>query len=269
MHYRYANHHLEGYTCSSFDSNLGVVKLKLYYFWSWGCFSWIAGWGHLSLTAARFVWSSESSDDCWKCYSETKVGNSWANPTVKGRWVCVLYFVFCSLMTACCLQESAWVQIFNPSPSAVLGFRGRLSCRLYHLVTQWRFWFLGQQSDGQIWKLWSIVSLSEHVSFLFAARSEALMKEVERLSYQHQQQLPPLSPPGFDIPQKKFSKWDLGPQQQHSPLSPTGYELLKQHFSKLDLGAQHQQQQQQLPPLSPTGYELQLQRFSKVDLGSQ
>ncbi len=141
MHYRYANHHLEGYTCSSFDSNLGVVKLKLYYFWSWGCFSWIAGWGHLSLTAARFVWSSESSDDCWKCYSETKVGNSWANPTVKGRWVCVLYFVFCSLMTACCLQESAWVQIFNPSPSSVLGFRGRLSCRLYHLVTQWRFWF--------------------------------------------------------------------------------------------------------------------------------
>jgi regulator of replication initiation timing len=99
------------------------------------------------------------------------------------------------------------------------------------------------------------------------ARSEALMKEVERLSYQHQQQLPPLSPPGFDIPQKKFSKWDLGPQQQHSPLSPTGYELLKQQFSKLDLGAQHQQQQ--LPPLSPTGYELQLQRFSKVDLGSQ
>ncbi len=178
-----------------------------------------------------------------------------------------LYFVFCSLMTACCLQETASVQIFNPCSSSVLGFRGRLSCRLYHLVTHWRFWFLGQQSDGQMWKLWSIVSLSEHVSFLFAARSEALMKEVERLSYQHQQQLPPLSPPGFDIPQKKFSKWDLGPQQQHSPLSPTGYELLKQQFSKLDLGAQHQQQQ--LPPLSPTGYELQLQRFSKVDLGSQ
>ncbi len=26
MHYRYANYHLEGYTCSSFDCNLGVVK---------------------------------------------------------------------------------------------------------------------------------------------------------------------------------------------------------------------------------------------------
>lgn len=266
MHYRYANHHLEEYTCSSFDSNLGVVKLNLYYFWSWGCFSWIADWGHLSFTAAQFVWSSESSDDCWKRYPETKVGNSWTNPTDQRRWVffCILYSAVSWQLVAC---------------RKVLGFRSSIHAQALSLALEadfpvdfislllnegFGFWDISLMDKCE-----SYETLSEHVSFLFAAHSEALMKEVERLSYQHQQQLPPLSPPGFDIPQKKFSKWDLGPQQQHSPLFPTGYELLKQQFSKLDLGAHHQQQQQQLPPLSPTGYELQLQRFSKVDLGSQ
>jgi hypothetical protein len=170
-------------------------------------------------------------------------------------------------MTACCLQESAWVQIFNPCPSSLsLALEADFPVDFITLLLNEGFGFW---DSSLMDKCESYETLSEHVSFLFAAHSEALMKEVERLSYQHQQQLPPLSPPGFDIPQKKFSKWDLGPQQQHSPLFPTGYELLKQQFSKLDLGAHHQQQQQQLPPLSPTGYELQLQRFSKVDLGSQ
>ncbi len=123
MHYRYANYHLEGYTCSSFDSNLGVVKLKPYYFWSWGCFSWIAGWGHLSLTAARFVWSSESSDDCWKCYSETKVGNSWTDPTVKGRWVffCILYSAVSWQLVAC---------------RKVLGFRSSIHAQALFLALE-------------------------------------------------------------------------------------------------------------------------------------
>jgi hypothetical protein len=74
--------------------------------------------------------------------------------------------------------------------------------------------------------------LSEHVHCLVAAHNEALKKELQRLLYQQQHQLPPLSPPG--------------------------YELQRQQFSMLDLGSQHQQQQQQqqqqqpqLRPLSP------------------
>jgi hypothetical protein len=70
---------------------------------------------------------------------------------------------------------------------------------------------------------------SEHVYCLVAAHNEALKKELQRLLYQQQQQ-----------------------QHQLPPLSPPGYELQRQQFSMLDLGSQQQQQQQpQLRPLSP------------------
>jgi hypothetical protein len=69
--------------------------------------------------------------------------------------------------------------------------------------------------------------LSEHVYCLVAAHNEALKKELQRLLYQQQQQQQ---------------------QQQHQlpPLSPPGYELQRQQFSMLDLGSQQQQQQPQL-----------------------
>jgi hypothetical protein len=59
------------------------------------------------------------------------------------------------------------------------------------------------------------------------AHNEALKKELQRLLYQQQQQQQ---------------------QQQHQlpPLSPPGYELQRQQFSMLDLGSQQQQQQPQL-----------------------
>jgi hypothetical protein len=64
--------------------------------------------------------------------------------------------------------------------------------------------------------------LYEHVYCLVAAHNEALKKELQRLLYQQQQQqqhqLPPLSPPGYELQRQRFSMLDLGSQQQQPQL---------------------------------------------------
>ncbi|CAK9229811.1 unnamed protein product [Sphagnum jensenii] len=54
------------------------------------------------------------------------------------------------------------------------------------------------------------------------AHNEALKKELQRLLYQQQQQqqhqLPPLSPPGYELQRQRFSMLDLGSQQQQPQL---------------------------------------------------